>query len=45
MTVMGICGELAAAKAAGPGSMQVHFIDALYNLDAEQLRAHWIDPR
>jgi hydroxyethylthiazole kinase len=45
MTVMGICGELAAAKAAGPGSMQVHFIDALYNLDAEQLRAHWLDPR
>ncbi len=45
MTVMGICGELAAAQAAGPGSMQVHFIDALYNLDAEQIRAHWIDPR
>lgn len=45
MTVMGICGELAAAKAAGPGSMQVHFIDAMYNLDAEQLRAHWLDPR
>jgi hydroxyethylthiazole kinase len=45
MTVMGLCGELAAAKAAGPGSMQVHFIDALYNLDAEQLRAHGIDPR
>ena len=45
MTVMGICGELAAAQAAEPGSMQVHFIDALYNLDAEQLRVHWIDPR
>ena len=45
MTVMGICGELAAAQAAEPGSMQVHFIDALYNLDAEQIRAHWLDPR
>lgn len=45
MTVMGICGELAAAKAAGPGSLQMHFIDALYLLDAEQIRARWIDPR
>jgi hydroxyethylthiazole kinase len=33
MAVMGIAGEIAAAKSAGPGSMQVNFIDALHNLD------------
>lgn len=32
MAVMGITGELAAEKAAGPGSLQMHFLDALYNL-------------
>jgi hydroxyethylthiazole kinase len=32
MAVMGIAGEIAAQKAAGPGSMQMHFLDALYNL-------------
>ncbi|NEQ22703.1 MAG: hydroxyethylthiazole kinase, partial [Microcoleus sp. SIO2G3] len=32
MAVMGIAGELAAEKAAGPGSLQMHFLDALYNL-------------
>lgn len=34
MTVMGICGEIAAEKANGPGSLQVYFIDALYSLDS-----------
>jgi len=42
MAVMGIAGELAAEKAAGPGSLQLHFLDALYNLNerhlAERLR-------
>jgi len=33
MAVMGIAGEIAAEKSGGPGSMQVNFIDALYNLD------------
>ncbi len=32
MAVMGIAGELAGEKAAGPGSLQMHFLDALYNL-------------
>ena len=32
MAVMGIAGELAAEKAAGPGSLQMHFLDALFNL-------------
>jgi hydroxyethylthiazole kinase len=43
MAVMGICGELAAKNCAGPGSFQVAFIDALYNLKrgdiAQMLRA------
>lgn len=32
MSVMGICGEIALAKSTGPGSFQVAFLDALYNL-------------
>ncbi|MDQ5987627.1 MAG: Hydroxyethylthiazole kinase [Syntrophus sp. SKADARSKE-3] len=32
MAVMGIAGELSVGKAAGPGTLQVHFLDALYNL-------------
>ena len=39
MMTMGICGEIAVEKSAGPGTLQMHFIDALYNLslaDIEQ---------
>ena len=32
MAVMGMAGELAAAKSAGPGSLQLNFIDILFNL-------------
>ena len=32
MAVMGIAGELAAEQSAGPGTLQLHFYDALYNL-------------
>ncbi len=32
MAVMSICGEIAAKKSSGPGSLQMHFIDTLYNL-------------
>lgn len=43
MAVMGICGEIAAKKSAGPGTLQLHFYDALHNLDlsgvSAQLRA------
>ncbi|HKK31991.1 MAG TPA: hydroxyethylthiazole kinase [Desulfomicrobiaceae bacterium] len=39
MAVMGICGELAAQEAAGPASLQVGLIDALYTLGAEQISA------
>jgi hydroxyethylthiazole kinase len=37
MAVMGVAGELAAQKAHGPGSMQLYFLDELYNLTAETL--------
>lgn len=33
MVVMGVAGELAAEKAHGPGSFQMHFLDALYGLN------------
>lgn len=39
MAVMGMAGEMAADVAAGPGSFQMHFLDALYRMqesDVEQ---------
>lgn len=38
MAVMGIAGEMAAEKAAGPGSLQVHFLDNLYNLSEDDIK-------
>lgn len=38
MAVMGISGEIAAAKSQGNGSMQVHFLDELFNLTGSILR-------
>jgi hydroxyethylthiazole kinase len=40
MTVMGIAGELAALHADGPGSLQMHFLDALYNLTEKNITDH-----
>jgi len=37
MVVMGVAGELAVAGAEGPGSLQVRFLDALYNLDSDTI--------
>lgn len=37
MITMGICGEIAADKSQGPGSLQVNFIDALYNITSEDI--------
>jgi len=46
MAVMGIAGEIAAVPAAGPGSFQVNFLDALYALSENdirsRLRMEWI---
>ena len=33
MAITGIAGEMAADDARGPGSFQMHFLDALYRLD------------
>ena len=40
LTVMGVAGELAGAKAEGPGTFAVAIIDALYRLDGATLLAH-----
>ena len=38
MAVMGIAGEIAAQKAQGPGSLQVNFIDALYQISETHIK-------
>jgi hydroxyethylthiazole kinase len=38
MLVMGVAGEMAAERAEGPGSLQMHFLDALYRLSEDDLR-------
>lgn len=35
MGVMGIAGQLAMASSSGPGTLQLHFIDALYELSPD----------
>jgi hydroxyethylthiazole kinase len=37
LAMLGVAGELAAARAAGPGTMQVGVYDALANLDRETI--------
>ncbi|WP_423126339.1 hydroxyethylthiazole kinase [Gaoshiqia sp. Z1-71] len=37
MAVMSIAGELATAKSAGPGTLQLHFIDVLFSLSPEDI--------
>jgi len=39
MAVMGISGEMAAAQSPGPGSLQMHFLDALYQLQAGDIES------
>ncbi len=39
LVIIGVAGEIAGEKAAGPGSFAVAIIDALYNLDAATLTA------
>jgi hydroxyethylthiazole kinase len=40
MAVMGIAGELAAKISAGPGTMQMHFLDGLYRLSEKEISGH-----
>ncbi len=37
---MKTAGEIAAAKSAGPGILQLHFYDALYNMNAKDVAEH-----
>ncbi len=37
MAVMGIAGEIAARRSGGPGTMQLHFLDILYNLGEDNI--------
>ena len=37
MAVMKVAAEMAAEKASGPGTLQVHFLDALHNLSHDDL--------
>lgn len=39
LSTLGVAGELAAARAAGPGSLQMHLLDALHGLDESGLLA------
>jgi hydroxyethylthiazole kinase len=38
MVTMGVAGELAAARASGPGSFQMHFLDVLHQLQDADLK-------
>ncbi len=40
MAVMGIAGEIAVQKSAGPGSLQVNILDVFYHLSADDIRKH-----
>jgi hydroxyethylthiazole kinase len=37
MAVMGIAGEIAAEQSKGPGTLQLHFLDALYQLNESDI--------
>ncbi len=37
MAIMGICGEMAAEKSNGPGSLQMNFIDALFQISEKDI--------
>ncbi|HEX6255930.1 MAG TPA: hydroxyethylthiazole kinase [Euzebyales bacterium] len=38
--VSGIVGELAAAEAHGPGTLQLHLLDRLHDLDGTRIGTH-----
>lgn len=39
MALLGICGQLAAQEAQGPGSLQLHIVDKLYTITEEEFYA------
>jgi len=40
MAIMGIAGEIATHRSLGNGSLQVNFLDELYNINAETIKAN-----
>lgn len=40
MAIMGIAGELAAAKSEGPGTLQLYFLDEIYNMSKNIIVKH-----
>ncbi len=40
MAVLGIAGEIAVTRSFGPGTLQVHLIDALYRLNPEDIERY-----
>ena len=40
LAVLGVAGELAAARAQGPGTLQLHLLDVLHSMDGETLAVH-----
>lgn len=40
MALTGIAGEIAMKESRGPGSLQVHFLDALYNITEEHINEY-----
>ena len=36
-SIMGICGELANQRSAGPASFRINFLDELYNLGRQEI--------
>jgi hydroxyethylthiazole kinase len=40
MAVMGIAGEISVTRSLGPGTLQVHFLDTLYRLTAEDIERY-----
>lgn len=41
MAIMSIAGEMSEEKAAGPGTLQLHFLDALYNITSEDVEKRY----
>ncbi|GLB53252.1 hydroxyethylthiazole kinase [Neptunitalea chrysea] len=42
MAIMGIAGEIAARSSNGPGTLQLHFLDILYNLSTTHIEENYI---
>ena len=40
MALLGIVGEIAVQKAEGPGSLQMHLLDKLYNITEDEFNTY-----